>query len=172
MVTPNEYRKKRRFAGHTPKFSVDMLNPSEGKYMSGSKYDITELYDVLRERRDCAYVCADIKRLMWVNDNFGNKAGDAVIAETMRRIDEACNDDDIFLRIGGDEFVVLTGSSDRAHADEIVEKVGSNHDSITVDGKEITVETHVGVFAGMPERINAKNVFDQLFKNMDEIIQY
>ena len=51
--------------------------------MSGTKYDITELYDVLRERRDCAYVCADVKRLMWVNETFGNKGGDAVILETM-----------------------------------------------------------------------------------------
>jgi AraC family transcriptional regulator len=172
MITPNEYRKKRHFTGHTPKFSVEMLNPAEGRFMSGTKYDITELYDVLRERRDCAYVCADVKRLMWVNETFGHKGGDAVILETMKRIEDACNDDDIFLRVGGDEFVIITGSSDMAHANEIVEKVGSNHNSITVDGKEIPVETHVGAFIGMPERINAKNVFDQLFKNLDEIIKY
>ena len=169
MISPSEYRKKRHFTGHTPKFSAEMLNPVEGIFMSGTRYDITELYDVLRQRRDFAYVCADIKELMAVNDNYGLKAGDAVILETMRRIEDACNDDDIFLRIGGDEFVVFTGSSDMAHADEIVEKVGSNHGAINVDGKDITVETHVGAFVGLPERISAKNVFDQISENLKEI---
>ena len=65
MITPNEYRKSRHFTGHTPKLSTDMLNRSEGVFMSGTKYDLTELYDVLRERKDNAYVCADIKHLMW-----------------------------------------------------------------------------------------------------------
>ena len=169
MTTPNEYRKNRHFTGHTPKLSVDMIDKTEGIFMSGTKYDITELYDVLRERRDNAYVCADVKHLMWINDNLGTKAGDAVILETMKRIEDACNDDDIFLRIGGDEFVVFTGSSDRAHADEIVAKVGDNHDSITVDGKEIIVETLIGAFLGFPDRVSAKNVFDEIAKNIDEI---
>ena len=72
-------------------------------------------------------------------------------------------------RICGDEFVVFTGSSDRAHADEIVAKVRDNHDSITVDGKEVTVETLIGAFTGFPDRVSAKNVFDEIAKNIDEI---
>ena len=169
MTTPNEYRKNRHFAVHTPKLSVEMLYKTEGDFMSGTKYDITQLFDVLRERKDNAYVCADIKHLMWINDNLGNKAGDAVILEAMKRIEDACNDDDIFLRIGGDEFVVFTGSSDRTHADEIVAQVGDNHDSITVDGKEVTVEVHVGAFVGFTGKINAQNVFNEIAKNIDEI---
>ena len=106
---------------------------------------------------------------MWINDNLGTKAGDAVILETMRRIENACNDTDIFLRIGGDEFVVFTDSNDRAHADEIVYEVGNNKGSITVDGKEVAVETHVGAFVGLPEKINAKTAFDQIAKNIEEI---
>ncbi|MBP5417118.1 MAG: helix-turn-helix domain-containing protein [Clostridiales bacterium] len=169
MITPNEYRKKRHFTGHTPKLSKEMISDPEGDFMSRTKYDITELYDVLRQRKDNVYVCADIKHLMWVNDNLGRKAGDAVILETMRRIEEACSEDDIFLRIGGDEFVVFTNSSDRTHADEMVNAIRNDHGKITVDGKEITVETHVGAFVGFPDRISAKNVFNMIAGNIDEI---
>lgn len=169
MITPNEYRKERHFSGHTPKLSALLLNNLEDDNMSRMKYDLTELYDVLKERKDNAYVCADIKHLMWINDNIGHKAGDAAILEAMRRIDAACSDDDIFLRIGGDEFVVFTGSSDPAHAEEIAAKVRDCHDTITVDGKEVTVEVLAGAFVGFPGRVDAKNVFDEISRKIDEV---
>ncbi len=169
MMTPTDYRKNRRFSGHTPKLSAGLLNNLEDDNMKRIKYDLTELYDVLKERKDNAYVCADIKHLMWINDNLGTKAGDAAILETMRRIDEACNDGDIFLRIGGDEFVVFTNSSNPSHAEDIASKVRNCSDTITVDGKEFTVEVHAGSFVGFHDRINAKNVFDEIAKNIDEI---
>lgn len=170
-ISPSEYRKSRHFTGHTPKLSVKNLSKTEESNMSGMKYDIAELYDVLRDRRDKAYVCADIKYLMWINEKLGRKAGDAVILETMRRIEAACNDDDIFLRIGGDEFVVFTNSEDKAHAEDIVAQVGNNHDRIHVDGKDIAVETHIGSFVGFPEKISAEVVFYEIAKKMS-IIHY
>ncbi len=106
---------------------------------------------------------------MWINDNLGSKAGDTAILETMRRIDAACNDDDIFLRIGGDEFVVFTNTSNPAHAEEIASTVRDCRDTITVDGKEFSVEVHAGAFVGFHEKISAKNVFDEIAKNIDEI---
>ena len=162
-VSPSEYRRNRRFAGHTPKLSIINYYGSEENAMSrGMKFDLTELYDVLRDRKDMYYVCADIKHLKWINDNLGIKAGDAVILETMRRIDEACEKDDVLIRTGGDEFVVFTNSSESAHAEEIVKKVGENHGSINVDGTEISVEVYVGAFKGFPERVNAESVFREL----------
>ena len=137
--------------------------------MKRIKYDLTELYDVLKKRKDNAYVCADIKHLMWINDNLGHKVGDAAISEAMRRIDAACNEDDVFLRIGGDEFVVFTSSTDSSHAEEIVSKIKDCHDTITADGKEVTVEILAGSFIGFHERISAKNVFDEIAKNIDMI---
>ena len=165
-IPPSEYRRSRQFTGHTPKLSVRHLNEWRDKKMSGVKFDITEIYDVLHARRENAYVCADIRHLKPINDEIGIKAGDAVILETMRRIEEACNEDDLFLRIGGDEFVVFTNSRDMAHAEDIVRKVGSNHDSINVDGRDIPVETHIGAFIGLPEKFNADVVFDELARKM------
>ena len=165
-VSPSEYRKTRHFTGHTPKLSVKNFDGSEDKRMGGMKFDLTELYDVMRERKDNAYVCADIWHLKPINDNISIKAGDAVILETMRRLEAACNEDDIFLRIGGDEFVIFTNSKDMTHAEDIVMKVGSNHDSINVDGRDIPVEVHIGAFIGLPEKLSADVVFDEIAERM------
>ena len=145
--------------------------------MSNMKYDITEIYDVLRARKENAYVCADIRHLKPINDEIGIKAGDAVILETMRRLEETCNDDDLFMRVGGDEFVIVTNSKDMAHAEDIVLKVGSNHESINVDGIDVPVETHIGAFIGLPEKLSADVVFDEIAKkmkliHMEEIKKY
>lgn len=42
--------------------------------------------------------------------------------QLMRCVDEACEEEDIFLRIGGDEFVVFTDHKDMEHANDIVKR--------------------------------------------------
>lgn len=161
-ITPSEYRKNWHFSGHTPKFSVqEMFLNLEGDYMSRVKYDLTKLYDVIQERKNNAYVCADLCRLMWINDNLGRDAGDAALLELMRRVESACSDDDVFLRIGGDEFVVFTNSRDMEHANEIVQKVSlQNEQTIKCGDKEFPVIVHIGAFQGSFEKhVNAKDMF-------------
>lgn len=165
-VSPSEYRKTRHFTGHTPKLSVRNFDGVEDKRMGGMKFDLTEIYDVMRDRKDNAYVCADIWHLKPINDNISIKAGDAVILETMKRLEAACNEDDVFMRVGGDEFVIFTNSKDMSHAEDIVMKVGNNRDSINVDGRDIPVEIHIGAFIGLPDKLSADAVFDEIAEKM------
>lgn len=44
-----------------------------------------------------------------INDNFGHKAGDQLLAETARRLRSALRSSDFVARIGGDEFAMLLG---------------------------------------------------------------
>lgn len=162
-ITPLEYRRSRHFTGHTPKLTVRDINIMEVANMSGIKYDLTELYDVLQERKDKAYVCADLCHLMWINDNLGREAGDAALLEMMRRIEAECNEDDIFLRIGGDEFVVFTNSEDTAHANEIVEKVELHgNENIKLGELEIPVKIHIGSFLGLPDNVSIGGLFNEI----------
>lgn len=171
-ITPSEYRKTRHFSGHTPKFSVQgMLLNLEDDDMGRVKYDLTELYDVIQERKNNAYVCADLCRLMWINDNLGKDAGDAALLELMRRVEEACSEEDVFLRIGGDEFVVFTNSQDMAHANEIVQKVSlRNDEKIRCGDKEFPVYVHIGAFRGNFEKhVNANEMFATIAEGIHEI---
>lgn len=56
---------------------------------------------------------------MEINDTLGREAGDRVILECLHRIDRECADGMLMFRIGGDEFAMLTGLSDRAAAEAL-----------------------------------------------------
>lgn len=171
-ISPRDYRKSRKFSGHTPKFSIPGSNPfEEGMIMSKTKYDLTELYDVICARKNNAYVCADLNSLKWINDNLGIAAGDAALLELMRRVEEACNEEDIFLRIGGDEFVVFTNSTSMEHAEEIVAKVTAQNGSKILCGEnEFPVNVHIGAFRNAERnRVNAKEMFTEIANGIEEI---
>lgn len=171
-VTPSEYRKTRSFSGHTPKLSLPEMNPMrEEPYMSGIKYDLTELYDVLQSRKNNAYVCADLQGLLWINENLGRHAGDEALLELMRRVESVCDEDDIFLRIGGDEFVVFTNSPDMKHANEIVEKISEkNGQKVTCDGTEFSVGVHIGALKSIYDtHVNTVEMFSEIAKGIKEI---
>lgn len=150
-ITPSEYRKTRTFAGLTPKLALPVHEIKEASFMSVIKYDMTELVEILKSRRNNAYVLADLGGLMEINEKYGRDAGDAALLELIKRVEEACSDDDILLRIGGDEFVVFTDSEDLEHAADIVVKVGGrNGEIITVGDNKIPIHIHVGSFLGFP----------------------
>ncbi len=173
-ITPSEYRRTRHFAGHTPRLAIPGDSPiqfMEDGIMSRVKYDLTELYDVIIERKNCAYVCADLERLMWINDNLGRDAGDAALNELMRRVDGACNEDDIVLRIGGDEFVVFTNSREMEHANEIVKKVSAqNGQTVRAGDVDVAVSVHIGAFQKQQEqRVDVPGMFHLISEGMKEI---
>ena len=107
--------------------------------------DISELYDLFRERRDCYFVCADIRSLMPINE-ISRKAGDLAILEAMKRLSENAGEEDIVFRIGGDEFVILTNTTDLAEAEALAEKISvRNGEPFCFEGREIPLTLHLAV---------------------------
>lgn len=50
---------------------------------------------------------ADMDKLKYINDNFGHACGDIAINEVAHALKLAATDDEICIRVGGDEFVVI-----------------------------------------------------------------
>jgi len=105
-----------------------------------NQFNNTDLFDAMKTMHGTWAVAFDTRRLMEINDNYGHMAGDLVIAECIRRIDTQREEGMVFFRIGGDEFILLTGSKDEAVAQRMAEKVtAANGQPITFGGKEIPV---------------------------------
>jgi diguanylate cyclase (GGDEF)-like protein len=65
----------------------------------------------------------DIDHFKKVNDTYGHPAGDAVIKEVGHRIPKVVRGDDIFSRIGGEEFALILRSPDEALVAKMAERV-------------------------------------------------
>ncbi|MEZ5140419.1 MAG: diguanylate cyclase [Acidimicrobiales bacterium] len=105
-----------------------------------------QLADRLDDRLPTAAVVCDLDRFKDVNDRFGHRVGDEVLAEAGRRIRAAVAGDDLVCRFGGDEFVVLCdGIGDEAALDALVARIGRCFSGpIQVDGHALDVGISVG----------------------------
>ena len=94
-------------------------------YMSMRRHvDISEMYDLFNERKNCYFICCDIKLLLPINE-ISMKAGDLAIIEAMERMQKEAGEEDLVFRIGSDEFVMLTNSEVITYAEQICERIRS-----------------------------------------------
>ncbi len=119
-VNPSEFRGKRYFELY-PKLRKP-LNEGNRYVMERKNVDISELYDLFKARQECYFICLDIKLLGEINE-ISEKAGDLAIIETMKRMDNIAGINDMIFRIGGDEFCILTDSTQEEYAEELVQKL-------------------------------------------------
>lgn len=168
--TPSAFRKKRSFTNIFPRMDMPIVlqEKHEGEVivMSKRRFDITELYDHLREINDTYVLSFDMVHLMELNDTYGSAAGDLAIAECLKRIDEGKDDDMIMFRIGGDEFILLTETDDidkaRAVGDRILSK---NEQTVSYNGTDIPVSMRYGL---LKLETNRKLRYGELFTKLIE----
>ncbi len=71
------------------------------------------LHDILRSSAEAplAVVYVDLDEFKEVNDTHGHDVGDVVLVDMAQRIARSVRGDDVLIRMGGDEFVVLCRSA-------------------------------------------------------------
>ncbi len=133
------------------------------------KNNYTELYNELRANNGTYAICLDVVSLDPVNKNFGYSAGDAVIAEAVKRITNEATDEMSIVRMGGDEFVLITGKSDEAEAKAIIDRIFSyNGEAITHDNIQHPVSLRGGII-----KLDTKKVrFGAIFTELGHVIGY
>ena len=98
--------------------------------------------------RDLVFYLIDIDHFKKVNDQFGHKIGDQVLAEVARRINSAARLSDAVIRWGGEEFLLLSRYTDRkeAHilANRLLDAVGSRPYRVEVSNAELRISCSIG----------------------------
>lgn len=157
-VNPSEFR-NRKFVELYPRLGEPI---KEGEMIFMKNVDISQLYDVFQERKNCYFICCDIKKMMSINE-IAHKAGDLAIIEALRRMEEAAGEEDMIFRIGGDEFCILTDSSSQERAESTAEKIsGQNEKTFCYEEQEIPLSLHVVTAKYEGERLNYVGLFTKL----------
>lgn len=140
---PSEFRRT-KYTELFPRIQIP-LEEGDEYVMQRRHVDISELFDLFQERRECYFVCCDIKYMIHINE-ISRKAGDLAILEQMRRMMAASGEEDVVFRIGGDEFCILTASSERAYAEQIAERIiAGNGTTFSYEGREIPLSLYAVV---------------------------
>lgn len=104
----------------------------------------------------------DIDRFKDVNDHYGHTAGDLVLQKVAEHLKEACDEDDLICRWGGEEIVVFFPSKT---PQEILkkfesERLGKSVINLTVDASEVknNLEIPITFSGGIAEVVNGEDI--------------
>jgi two-component system, cell cycle response regulator len=128
-----------------------------------------ELHRARREQRHLAVVLADLDHFKQVNDQWGHAAGDAVLTESARRLENILRPYDAVGRYGGEEFLAVLPGCDELGALSLATRLaeGLRANPVVFDGIPVTVTGSFGV-ASIPPTSAAE--LDDLLRTADEAL--
>lgn len=89
---------------------------------------LQEIFNDDEMRKNSVLMFIDNDKFKEINDNYGHLAGDAVLKEMALRLKARIRRDDVFVRIGGDEFVIILKNVNRV---EFLQTIATNLISCT-----------------------------------------
>ncbi|MDF2485431.1 MAG: hypothetical protein K0R46_1599 [Herbinix sp.] len=107
----------------------------------GKKY----LGQCIRRKTKLMVFSADVDKLKYINDNFGHASGDIAIRTVADALVYAAEDDELCIRVSGDEFVVIGMDYDQMKINEFINRFEVKLDQVN---KESTHEFKVYVSFG------------------------
>ncbi|MGY6518096.1 MAG: GGDEF domain-containing protein [Lysobacteraceae bacterium] len=126
---------------------------------------VRALAEARRHRRALSLLLVDIDRFRAINQSYGTRAADGVLADIGRRIGRNLRTEDSVGRIGGEEFVVLLPETPLERARDVAERiradVAAHH--FRNEGEEVPATVSIGVAA----RVVGEGDFDALLQRAE-----
>lgn len=100
-----------------------------------------------RHKQPFALVASDIDHFKHVNDNYGHPAGDEVLKQFARQLDNNLRAGDVLIRMGGEEFLALLPNCDLGQANALANRLcqAVRDAKMNVNGTVITLTASFGV---------------------------
>lgn len=149
--------------------ALERLSRTDSLTGLGNRHQFNDLFPLMlanakRQGSPLALVLMDIDMFKRVNDQHGHLTGDAcleVFAERMRQVFR--RDNDILLRMGGEEFAVLMPGTDLEHAQQMAEQFRACIADNPLQAREhsLNLTTSLGVGTFEAARDNSSEAFFQ-----------
>lgn len=165
-VLPSMFRETWRFTGLFPRLNYQFYE-GDDPTMARKRVDLSEAYEMFKSLEGTYVICFDVVGLMPINAMSG-EAGDKAILETARRIDAAADNDMLVMRIGGDEFALITGKADAVLAERLMKKVlSSNGQPFSWNTKAIPLSVRAGITQIQKDHLRYNELFAQMHHAID-----
>ncbi len=110
---------------------------------TGQKY----FHTAKRQKKSIAYLMLDIDHFKKINDTYGHSAGDNILIRFAESISKTLRTNDLFGRIGGEEFGIILYDTDIYHAKLVAEKIRKtiNGQVFHNDENPLRITTSIGI---------------------------
>jgi len=122
------------------------------------------LFDNYQKKNKFALLFLDLDHFKHINDTLGHDIGDNLLQQIAEGIAQSLREDDIFARVGGDEFIIILNDLDRMNLTMAIHRIMELvRNPWVVRGYELRISASMGV-ALYPD--DGKSMVD-LMKNAD-----
>jgi len=111
-------------------------------------------------------VMIDIDKFKNVNDTYGHSVGDEVIKALSVLIFSSIDDDMLFARMGGEEFVVLLQSKDKTSVEKWTETLRLHVEALEISSDKGTI--HISISCGIAQYSDKTSSIDMLLDKADQ----
>jgi diguanylate cyclase (GGDEF)-like protein len=99
---------------------------------------------VKREKKDLSLLILDLDDFKNINDTYGHEAGDLVLIEFVKLARKSIRDNDLIVRFGGDEFIVLLPNTNISNAKILANKIINKISEYNMN-KQVKFSISIGV---------------------------
>ncbi|MGI1657575.1 MAG: sensor domain-containing diguanylate cyclase [Desulfitobacterium sp.] len=109
-------------------------------------------------------IIGDVNNLKMTNDTLGHAKGDELLQKSAIALKESCRSDDIIVRFGGDEFVILLPQTSQEKAERIVKRIGE------CSSKQFVSDFPVSISLGSDTKENTDKSIAEVFNNAENLM--
>lgn len=122
-----------------------------------------------RHKRPLTIAYLDIDHFKLVNDSLGHEGGDMVLIHLVQNISSQLRENDIFGRIGGEEFVILFPELDKEKAQIVTQRLlrAVSEKEINFGKQNLSVTTSIGAIVWEGDK---KVSLDELIQKADKAL--
>ena len=155
---------------HEKSVALASYDPLTGAFnrREGLKILRTLLRKAYAEERNLCILVLDIDHFKKINDTYGHEIGDLVLKEVVRVIKRSIRNEDIVIRWGGEEFLVILNDLPSQKAKDVAERIRRNVENNLIElpnGEKLNVTVSIGVACTQRE---GTFFFEELFKIADK----